>query len=67
MRMRYLSALMLITLSACRPDMFNQPKSKSLRESDFFSDGAASRPIPPHSVARGFLNDDEATRKRPTT
>jgi cytochrome c553 len=60
MRMLYLSAPMLIALSACRPDMFNQPKSKSLRESDFFSDGAASRPIPPHSVARGFLNDDEA-------
>ena len=39
--------------------MFNQPKSNPLRESDFFQDGAASRPIPPNTVARGHLNEDE--------
>ncbi|HZL14137.1 MAG TPA: hypothetical protein VFC85_08330, partial [Verrucomicrobiae bacterium] len=50
----------LCTLTACRRDMFNQPKSNPLRESDFFSDGSASRPIPPHTVARGDLRNDEA-------
>ena len=50
----------IIALTACRRDMFNQPKSKPLSESDFFQDGSASRPIPPHTVARGDLQNDEA-------
>ena len=49
-----------ICATACRPDMFNQPKSKPLGESAFFPDGAASRQIPPHTVARGHLRADEA-------
>jgi cytochrome c553 len=40
--------------------MFDQPKANPLRESDFFPDGAASRLIPAHTVARGFLREDEA-------
>jgi cytochrome c553 len=40
--------------------MFDQPKSSPLGPSDFFEDGAASRPIPPHTVARNALNADEA-------
>jgi cytochrome c553 len=51
---------MLVMLTACRRDMFHQPRSKPLGESDFFQDGAASRSIPPHTVARGFLDEDEA-------
>jgi hypothetical protein len=50
----------LCTFTACRRDMFNQPKSNALRESDFFPDGSVSRPIPPHTVARGDLQNDEA-------
>src|ERR1041385_7080169 len=51
----------LIALNTgCRPDMFNQPRGNPLRESKFFKDGAASRPIPPNTIARGFLNTDEA-------
>lgn len=46
--------------TGCRRDMFNQPKSKPLGVNDFFPDGAASRPVPPHTVARGHLNEDEA-------
>src|SRR5580704_1088077 len=45
---------------ACRRYMFNQPKSDPLKESDFFADKAASRPIAPHTVARGHLDEDEA-------
>jgi hypothetical protein len=50
----------ICALTACRRDMFNQPKSNPLRESDFFQNGSASRPIPPHTVARGDLENDEA-------
>jgi mono/diheme cytochrome c family protein len=47
----------LSAFTGCRRDMFNQPKSNPLRESNFFPDGAASRPIPPHTVARGDLKN----------
>ncbi len=55
-----LALLALGGLTACRQDMFNQPKSKPLGASDFFQDGAASRPLPPHTVARGHLDADQA-------
>lgn len=55
-----LTMLILCTFTACRRDMFNQPKSNPLRESDFFPDGSASLPIPPHTVARSDLQNDEA-------
>jgi hypothetical protein len=44
---------------ACRQDMHDQPKYQPLEASDFFADGRASRPLPPGTVARGHLNDDE--------
>ncbi|HXE42042.1 MAG TPA: hypothetical protein VN516_03370, partial [Candidatus Baltobacteraceae bacterium] len=50
----------LVATTGCRRDMFNQPKSNPLRESDFFPDGAASRPIPPHTVSRDELQNNEA-------
>ena len=50
----------LSAFTGCRRDMFNQPKSNPLRESDFFQDGSASRPIPSHTVARDNLQNDEA-------
>jgi hypothetical protein len=43
----------------CRQDMHDQPKYQPLEASDFFADGRASRPLPPGTVARGQLNDDE--------
>ncbi len=51
---------MFVAVIGCRRDMFNQPKSNPLRESNFFPDGAASRPIPPHTVSRNDLENDEA-------
>jgi mono/diheme cytochrome c family protein len=50
----------LCALAGCRQDMFDQPKSSPLGPSDFFADGAAARPIPPHTVARNELDADEA-------
>lgn len=64
-RVRQCVAILLLFVSSlaaagCRRDMFQQPKSNPLAASDFFEDGAASRPIPPHTVARNDLEDDEA-------
>src|SRR5262245_54655727 len=55
------SAVGIIALlaPACRQDMHDQPKYQPLEASDFFADGRASRPLPPGTVARGHLNDDE--------
>lgn len=53
-------AAILLGLTACRQDMFNQPRSKPLAPDKFFEDGASSRPLPPHTVARGHLNADQA-------
>jgi cytochrome c553 len=52
--------LVLCILTGCRRDMFNQPKSKPLRESDSSPNHSESRPLPLHTVARGQLHDDEA-------
>jgi len=53
--------LLGLATSACRRDMFSQPYSKPLAKSDFFQDNQmASRPLVPHTVARGNLQDDEA-------
>jgi mono/diheme cytochrome c family protein len=39
--------------AGCRPQMGTQPRYEPYQKSDFFEDGAAMRPIPPHTVARG--------------
>jgi len=49
----------LLLVGGCRKDMFDQPRANPLRESDFFADGMAARPVPPHTVARGELEHDE--------
>jgi len=46
------SILVVIAASGCRRDMFIQPKSNPYAASDFFQDGAASRPLPPHTVSQ---------------
>ena len=58
----FIFLLLLLSLSCgCRRDMFNQPYSKPLDRSDFFSDNQmGSRPVVLHTVARGHLNDDDA-------
>src|SRR5262245_51069629 len=56
----YLLFSILVFTLGCRREMFDQPRAKPLRSSDFFSDRAASRSLPQNTVARGFLFDDEA-------
>jgi mono/diheme cytochrome c family protein len=40
--------------------MYDQAKAKPLSESTFFSNGQNARPLPQHTVARGFLREDKA-------
>jgi hypothetical protein len=49
----------LFLLTGCRRDMFQQPRNNPLSSSDFFEDGAGSRSLVPHTLARGHLNEDE--------
>ncbi len=42
--------VLALSLSACRQDMYNQPKAKTYSASEFFADGTSARPIPPHTV-----------------
>lgn len=53
-------SMFCVILAACRPDMANQPKAKPLSESDFFSNQANARPIPPHTVERGDARENDA-------
>ncbi len=56
-----LLAVVGLAAAGCRRDMFQQPYSKPLEPSDFFQDNhMASRPLVPHTVARGHLNEDTA-------
>lgn len=52
------AAVLLVALTGCRQGMYDQPKMESYEASDFFADGASARPLPAHTVPRGFLRDD---------
>jgi mono/diheme cytochrome c family protein len=52
--------LTLLSLTACRQDMQDQPRYKPLAASDFFSDHRSARPAVEGTVARGHLRIDEA-------
>jgi mono/diheme cytochrome c family protein len=45
--------------TSCRNGMVNQQHLKPLAEETFFKDGSGARPIPPHTIARGQLNEDQ--------
>ena len=56
------SLLTFAFLSGCgvRFDMQDQPRYKTYKKSDFFSDGRASRDLPEGTVPRGQLKDNKA-------
>ena len=62
MKHRWYTAGMLlmlpIVLQACSGNMTNESRLKPLEESSFFADGASSRPLPAHVIARGQLRKD---------
>ena len=60
--MRFLTKLAIgfaaISIVGCNTDMWVQPKSAPLSQSDFFADGAASRSLVPGTIPRGHLRED---------
>src|SRR6058998_1920381 len=58
-RLLLLSAVCcLLSVTACRQKMANQPRYDPLEPSDFFADGMSARPRIPGTVARGELAID---------
>ena len=49
----------LVAVSGCHTDMWVQPKTASQQEAPFFADNSSVRPLVPHTVARGFLREDD--------
>lgn len=47
-----------LVFPCCRRDMADQPHREPMEASTFFADGAASRPPPEHTLARGQLHED---------
>ena len=41
---------LVLAFSACRQDMYNQPRTKPYSENDFFRNGTTARPVPDHTV-----------------
>jgi mono/diheme cytochrome c family protein len=57
--MAVLTTMFVLAAGAgCRQEMYNQPKYKNLRESDFFPDRRQARPLPDGTIPRGFLRAD---------
>ena len=48
-----------VALVGCRQDMHDAPSYDPLQQTNFFANGAASRPLVANTVARGQLRDDE--------
>ena len=49
----------LLVVSGCHTDMWVQPKTTSQQEGEFFADNSSVRPLVAHTVARGFLREDD--------
>jgi len=53
-----LMLVLVVVVAGCRREMYYQPRGDPLKSSDFFADGAASRPLPPHTVAQENFHPD---------
>ncbi|HMJ55515.1 MAG TPA: cytochrome c [Polyangiaceae bacterium] len=61
MSIRSAALLAILVLNiGCRNEMYDQAKAKPLSEGTFFPNGQNARPLPPDTVARGFLREDKA-------
>lgn len=54
----FLLAAVALLFAGCRREMYNQPRGDPMKSSDFFADGSASRPLPPHTVAQENFHAD---------
>ncbi len=59
MKKYFLAVLCLLSISACRQQMADQPRYKPLAKSEFFGDDRSARPPIDGVVARGQLQADE--------
>jgi mono/diheme cytochrome c family protein len=59
MSTRVTALFLSLLICGCEPPMGQQPKYDAYAASDFFSDGAAMRPLPAHTIARGQLTADD--------
>lgn len=57
---RLIPLSLCVLAAGCRRDMQDQPKYTPLEASSFFVDGRSARPIPPNTIARGHLNDNDS-------
>lgn len=48
----------VLVFAGCRQEMYNQPRTKPHRPSDFFSDGRSDRQPVAGTIARGELHED---------
>lgn len=55
-----LLGVLLLGVAGCRQGLFNQARYEPYEASEFFADGAAVRPLPAHTIARGHLREDVA-------
>lgn len=59
---RLLVGLLLMTLpmafTGCRQGLYDQAKYEPFERSSLFADGTSARPLPAHTVARGYLRED---------
>ena len=55
----FVIAAACVALAGCRQDMHDAPSYDPLQQTDFFANGAASRPLVANTVARGQLREDE--------
>jgi mono/diheme cytochrome c family protein len=58
MRLMLICAVLLF-FTACRQDMYNQPKAKTYSATEFFADGTSARPLPPHTVEYHGARENE--------
>jgi mono/diheme cytochrome c family protein len=49
---------LLLLAGGCRQGLYDQARYEPYEASAIFADGAASRPLPAHTIARGFLRED---------
>jgi len=52
--------LPILIFGGCRQEMYDQPSYRPLKESDFFANKMASRPVVANTVARDQLNEPES-------
>ncbi len=63
MKVGLFSAVLLsLASSACRQDMYNQPKAKVYSATEFFANGTSARPLPDHTVQYHAGRADEPFR-----